>query len=270
VIPIAITLLVGTITEGVVALLGTANGVTGALAGGGLAMALAAVSARRSRHLKGVFLEALRLRAPETREEASHALGRILASARPGGHASQEHFAELTLLAVRALTEVHRLDEASKLLDDVDLGRLTPGRAAIVAQALATCRVRAGDVAGAKAVLAHVARPADNEAVERWMQALDALFSALDGDSEDALKKAAEIEDSEDGALTSENLASIRASLHLVRTHAYAALGKTTEARAELAALRALAGSAGLDQAIHPEGPASPMARRMRAEDPAV
>jgi hypothetical protein len=137
-----------------------------------------------------------------------------------------------------------------------------------VSQALATCLVRAGDVAAAKAALARVPRPAALESVERWISALDALFLALEGESEEALARAAALEGMGDPGTSAEDAAAVRASIHLVRAHALAALGRTSEAREALGALRELAGNAGLDQAMHPAGPASELARRLRAKDP--
>jgi len=252
------TFLIGALVEGCAAATGPTEGILGAVVSGTFMATLTWLRARRSHVARGTVLLAMRLADPTTRDRAREALDQNLARMRPAQDAPWGGYAELAIVVVSGASQAGLFDYGAELLASIPADRLDPRRGALVGQALATCRVRLGDVEGAREAIAAVERPVADDAVERWMQTLEALIAALTGDPEAALSATALVDGDED--------ASLSASRHLVRAHAFAAMSKEAEARAELEALRDTLGDAGLTQALSPDGPASALARELAAE----
>jgi hypothetical protein len=251
------TFLIGAIVEGCAAATGPTEGILGAVVGGTFMATLTWLRARRSHVARGTILLAMRLGDETTRDRAREALDQNLRRMRPEANGTWGGHAELVLVVVAAASQAGLFDYGISLLEALPLSSLDDRRRVLVAQALATCRVRSGDVAGARDAISGIERPVAEAHVERWVATLEALLDALTGSPESALAAVAAGGD-EDAAD-----ASLAASRHLVRAHAFAARGEEHDARAELSALRNLLGDSGLSQALVPEGPASHLAREM-------
>ncbi len=249
------TFLIGAIVEGCAAAGGPTRGVLGAVVGGTFMATLTWLRARRGRHARGTLLLAMRLTDPTTRDRARETIDENLERLAKKGW---NLYAETALVVVGAASQVALFDYARTLLERIPEDSLSPHSRALVAQALSTCRVRLGDLEGARQALDGLDRPAADPSVEAWIRTLEALLDALGDTPEQALSATeAPSEDADP---------SFAASCHLVRAHALAALGREEEARAELQGLLERLGEGGLDQALTPEGPASGLARTMAGE----
>ncbi len=226
--------------------------------GGAAAFFRLLTSSSRRRRMRGAFLLAHRLRDSDARGQALAALERTLDEARPRGTDGDfSTYASMVLLVVTPLTAAGLWKEAERRLAEIPASALGVEQRAVRAQALAACRVHLGDIPGARDALGSVTRPVHDAAVEQWMQATEALLLAVEGRADDAL-----------GILGDETPLdpSMRASMRLVRAHAYASRGARDEACSELEALKREAGTDGLASALAPEGPATPIARELMAQ----
>ncbi len=219
---------------------------------GGLLMML---SARRSRHFRGVALLAWRVTQSATRERATAVLnGRLRVLARS---LHPKEYAELAHLASVPLTAIGEWDAAGEHLGAINVDALEEGERARMRQGIATIKLQAGDLEGAQETIDAVQRPAE-ERVEEWLVALEALLHAVQGGADQALELARSAP-KEEGAL--------KATYDVVRAHAFASMGKDERARKALEAVREVAGAEGLQRAVRPVGPATDLAREMlRAE----
>lgn len=241
-----------TFVAGALATLAFEDHVAGAI-GAGLGGLLAFTAARRARYLRGTALLCYRLTQPAHTAEAAQLLDVRLRNLAP--HLKPEGYAQLALFASVPLTAVGRWKEAADHVERVELGGLDPALRQRVLQALATLRLEHGDLEGASEALAKVERPAA-DAVERWLQATEALLLVIQGNTDGALALAEAHDDPEDAA--------IAASYAVVRAHAFASRGDDAKAKAQLNEVVALAGAEALERAIRPVGPASDLARAMR------
>lgn len=217
---------------------------------GGLLMLL---SARRSRHFRGVALLAWRVTHEATRERAKTVLDaklRHLAKRVPPAE-----YAELAHFASVPLTAIGEWKAAGEHLGAIDVDALEPSERARTRQGIATIKLQAGDLEGAQDAIDAIERPAE-ERVEEWVLALEALLIAVQGGADRALEMARKAP-TEEGAL--------KATWDVVRAHAFASMGKEKRARAALDAVRNVAGDQGLERAVRPVGPATDLAREMLA-----
>ena len=106
-------------------------------------------------------------------------------------------------------------------------------------------------------MLAPIERPTQDEALETWLVAMAALILAVSEEPDAALKLIGGEAESEDPALS--------ASHGIIRAHAWAAAGKEAKARDALQRVFDAAGSAALERAVLPVGPASRLARDLLA-----
>ena len=226
---------------------------TSAALGAGVGGLLMMLSARRSRHFRGVALLAWRVTQDATRERAKAGLDsklRHLAKSVPAAE-----YAELAHLASVPLTAIGEWAAAGEHLGAIDVDALEESERARTRQGIATIKLQAGDLEGAQATIAAVPRPAE-ERVEAWLSALEAILLAVQGNAEAALE-IADAQAPDDGAL--------KATYDVVRAHAFASMGKERKARRALEAVREIAGDEGLQRAIRPVGPATDLAREMLA-----
>lgn len=176
--------------------------------------------------------------------------------ARTQGH---EAWAQWTLrAAARAATAGHTA-EALRWIDRVDVRRVRRGTRDVHAQYTAAFRIRLGDRDGARALLARMQRPAERPDVEEYLCALDGLITALEGDPRAALAAA-------DRALAERVHPTACAVWQATRAHALEATGTSHEAREVLRALQAEHGDAVLKSVAAHDGPASPAATALFAE----
>jgi len=218
---------------------------------GGLLMLL---SARRSRHLRGIMLLSWRLASPLTRDEVVERLRGRLASARRLG---PESYAQLALVAAAPLSAVERWDEVLAALEGVTVESLPRALSERVTQARSMAQIARGDLEAATESLTRIERPAE-PAVERWLRASEALLHAVQGGADQALTIANEERDAD---------AALGASYDIVRAHALASKGDDEGAKAALRRVERVAGAPGLQRAIRPVGPATDLARALLAAD---
>ncbi|MBX3251293.1 MAG: hypothetical protein KF901_29210 [Myxococcales bacterium] len=222
-----------------------------AATGAACALVLAITSARRHRHLRGLTLLAYRLGQPDSRDEArAYLVARLAYLAR---RLPPREYAEYALFASLPLSAVEAWDDARVVLDAVDLDALEPNARSRALQARATLALQRGDLEAASEALAAIPRPAE-PAVERWVQAGEALLLAVQGAADEALARCHEATDA-DGALA--------ATYDVVRAHALACRGEEDEAQKALRRVHAIAGDGGLRRAISPVGPATDLARAL-------
>lgn len=224
---------------------------TAAALGAGVGGLLMMLSARRSRHFRGIALLAWRVTQETTRERAKIGLDaklRHLAKTIPA-----PEYAELAQLASVPLTAIGEWKMAGEHLGAIDVDSLHESERARARQGIATIKMQAGDLEGAQAAIDAIERPAE-ERVEEWLVALEALLAVVQGGADRALEMSREAP-SEEGAL--------KATWDVVRAHAFASMGKEKRARAALDAVRNIAGDEGLQRAVRPVGPATDLAREM-------
>ncbi len=223
---------------------------TGAALGGALAM----LSARRSRHLRGITLLAWRLTQPDSSLQAQRLLDAKLDKLRR--RLSPQTYAQTALFASVPLSAVGAWDTAGRHLEGVSLEAVDRSTGDRTRQALATVYLQRGELEKAHQTIDAIERPAA-EAIEGWLDAMEALLLAVQGGADEALERARAAGDA-DGALA--------ATYDIVRAHAHACRGETSEARAALERVREATGAYGLERALRPVGPATDMARAMLGE----
>lgn len=222
-------------------------GVIGAL--GGFVLLLS--SARRMRHVRGLSVLCQRLAEDDAQPSALRALGRLLDRVKRSD--ADRHIA-LVLMATGPLTQASLWEEARAGLSSIDEQSLTPAQSVLRNQALATCQLQFDELDAARDAIGNIPRPAE-PSIEVWLVAMEALLLAVRGESEAAQAKLR-------GQDTSDN-PSLEASHRLVRAHILADQDQRDAALGELKALRQAAGSAGLERALRPNGPASGLAREL-------
>lgn len=208
-------------------------------------------SARRMRAVRGLSILCQRLLEADAQPKALAALQRLLDRTQ---QRDIDKYIGLVLMATGPLTQAGLWDEARSRLSGIDEASLTPPQAILRDQALATCQLQFDDVDAAHEAISRIPRPAE-PSIEMWLIAMEALLLAVRGDHEAASAKLR----SQD---TSDN-PSLDASHRLVRAHILASEGQSREALEELKALRQVAGRPGLERVLHPDGPASPLAREL-------
>ncbi len=208
-------------------------------------------SARRMRHVRGLSVLCQRLAEEDARPSALRALGRLLDGVRKS---DTDRHAALVLMATGPLTQASLWEEARAGLLSIDEQRLAPAQSVLRNQALATCQLQFDELDAAWDAIGNIPRPAE-PTIEVWLVAMEALLLAVRGESEGAQAKLR-------GQDTSDN-PSLEASHRLVRAHILAGRGQRDAALDELKALREAAGHAGLERVLHPDGPASVLARAL-------
>jgi hypothetical protein len=175
------------------------------------------------------------------------------------GTHGHEAWAQWTLRAAARAGAAGHTAEALRWIDRIDVRRVRRDTRDVHAQYTAAFRIRLGDRDGARALLARMPRPAERPDVEEYLCALDALITALDGDPRAALSGA-------DRALTERLNPTSRAVWQATRAHALEATGSSHEARTVLRALQAEHGDAVIKSVAAHDGPASPAATALLAE----
>ncbi|HSN81372.1 MAG TPA: hypothetical protein VLS88_02235 [Polyangiales bacterium] len=221
------------------------------LLAGVLGLLLLLSSARRMRDVRGLSVLCQRLQEEDVRPQAMQALGRLLDRVQ---RENPQRYVALVLMATGPLTQAGMWDEARSRLRGLDDETLTQSQSVLRNQALATCELQFDDVDAAQRAIDRIARPTEGS-IEVWLVAMEALLMALRGDSERALAQLGTQETKDDPSL--------RASHRLVRAHILASRNDEEAAIVELEMLRQEAGRAGLERAIRPHGPASPLAEQL-------
>ncbi|MEM7137218.1 MAG: hypothetical protein AAF500_11600 [Myxococcota bacterium] len=227
--------------------LDVASGAIALLGGGGLLFS----SVRRLREVRGLSLLCQRLADPEDGTTAREALEKLL---RKTEHRDPALYASLVLMATGPLTQRSLWAQAREHLRSVDPQALDAAQAVLRNQALATCELQFDDTHAAREAIGAIARPADPN-VEIWLVAMEALILAVTGDPDGAAAKL--------GTQETTGNPSLEASHRWVQAHIFAGRGEPTLARRELEALQTVAGRAGIERMLRPEGPASPLAREL-------
>lgn len=226
------------------------------LLAGVLGLLLLLSSARRMRDLRGLSISCQRLQEEDVRPQAMQALERLLDRVR---RENPQRYIALVLMATGPLIQAGMWEEARSRLRGLDDEILTQSQSVLRNQALATCELQFDDIDAAQHAIDRIARPTEGS-IEVWLVAMEALLMALRGDSERALAQL--------GTQETEDNPSLRASHRLVRAHILASRNDEAAAIAELEMLRREAGRAGLERAVRPHGPASPLAEQLlRSED---
>lgn len=145
--------------------------------------------------------------------------------------------------------------EAETLLKKTPAAHLGGGFKAAHAMGLGACRLYQGDLQGAKAWFAQVARPVDDETLETIYRGTDALILVLEGRSQEALSSVGNDEEP-----LSEPTDLERLHEH-VRAHALADLGDGDRARSILRRMLRRHGIGALERVAIVNGPASPLAQ---------
>jgi hypothetical protein len=146
---------------------------------------------------------------------------------------------------------------AIRALEKVDESELGPLMRARRSQALAAFLIRNDDRARAKSELARVPRPVYDPPWEDAVASLDALIVALEGDAQEAERRA---------RLALERRGTPRYTWLAVLAHALAAQGLREEATAVLQQVRATHGNVGLAWVVRDRGAASAIAESLQAE----
>ncbi|MDH3199630.1 MAG: hypothetical protein OEM15_01935 [Myxococcales bacterium] len=208
-------------------------------------------SARRMRHVRGLSVLCQRLAEEDAQATALRALGRLLDRVKKSD--ADRHIA-LVLMATGPLTQASLWEEARAGLSSIDEQSLTPSQSVLRNQALATCQLQFDELGAAENAIERIPRPAE-PSIEVWLVAMEALLLAVRGQPEAARAKLR-------GQDTSDN-PSLEASHRLVRAHILAGQNQRGAALEELKTLHRAAGRAGLERALHPNGPASALAREL-------
>lgn len=222
--------------------------------GGLLALVLLLISARRLRHVRGLSVLSQRLQEEDARPTATRALDTLLSRVR---RKDEQRYVALVLMATGPLTQAGMWAEARERLQDLGEVAMSKPQAVLRDQALAACELQFDDPAAAQRAIDRIQRPTE-PSIEVWLLAMEALLMAVRGESEKAMAHL--------GGQSTEDNPSLRASHRLVHAHVFAKRGDCEAALEELRTLRREAGAAGLERAVLPRGPASPLAEQLLEE----
>lgn len=222
--------------------------------GGGVALLLLLVSARRLHDVRGLSILCQRLQEEDAREQAAAALDRLLLRQR---RRDEQRYVALVLMATGPLTQAGMWETARAQLRGLDEISLSESQAVLRNQALATCELQFNDPEAAQQAIDRIRRPTEGS-IEIWLVAMEALLMAVRGESEKALAHL--------GGQNTDDNPSLRASHRLVHAHILAKRGRTEDALEELRSLRKEAGRAGLERVVSPRGPASSLAEQLLNE----
>jgi len=228
--------------------------VVGALAAGSL---VATLLFRRVSSTQRLRSEVRRLADPATRVGAASRIRALLAEQRPAEGDPVGDYAALVLFAAAGMHAAGLTDQAESLVHALDERLLDDKTRAVRANNLAVLRIHRGNYAGARDALLAVSGSGD-ATVRRQLGCTDALLRVYEGRPKEALDALGP--DSEDERYPSETAMRIA-----IRAHAHAALGAREPARAALDRLRRTPGVDPLAAAIEPQGPATELAKEMRA-----
>jgi hypothetical protein len=159
--------------------------------------------------------------------------------------------------AARASLAGHTID-ALRWTEGIDPRRVGRKLRCVHAQHVASFRLILGDRPGARALLATAPRPAEPEAMELAIQALEGLLEAIEGDAAVALART-------DKALATANEGPVKMTWRAARAHALVASGAQSDAHTLLLALRAEHGDLPLTRIVGHGGPASAAAATVLA-----
>jgi hypothetical protein len=223
-----------------------------------VATPLVLLSAMRRRRLRGALLLAYRLKDDIVREQSLRALTRLVKRSRPRKGQPPTPHVQLLLMLAAPLTAFGLSADLESWLSEAPTEGLSPRTAALRAQTLATCRVEAGDVRGAREALDAIPNASIDPLLDDWLTATRALLLAVGDAPEDALEKLGPDDEDLEAALL--------ASRCIVRAHVLAARGDEAGAERELRRALEAAGASALGRAARPEGPATALAERLRRE----
>lgn len=226
-----------------------------ALVGLSIGLAISVFSAYRDRYLKGAILLASRLEEREISERVAGALFSLLDRVKEKQPALHTR---LLLGSLPYLTAIGLRRPVERRLAALDLESLDPRERALRAQALATCRLHLGDLDGAEQAIAEAPEQLE-PIIERWLSMSLSLIDAARGNHDAAIKRVNSIDIGSDPSLA--------ATAKLVMAHALASRGDDEGAEGELRGLRDAAGAGALVHALHPEGPATPLARALMTSE---
>ncbi len=223
-------------------------------------IALAVVTARRSRHFRLVDYLGKKL-SHEDSAAALAALDAQVVSWSGSGKFPSKEAAHLTLQAARYAIEAQHLPHALRWLAAIPECELTQDLRVPFAQYLASARLGTGDRKGAREALSAVSRPARPIEFEALLLAMDGLLDVLDEDPSAAARAT--------NALAQKVPTAARVTWLAVHAHALAAAGDRDGARVALGEIREAVGEPGLRRVARHEGPASTLAAAMLvAEEP--
>lgn len=164
-------------------------------------------------------------------------------------------YPELSLLAAARLIERRHFVAAARLCADLPEAWLSPEQSTLRANNLALCRIRIGDLPGAREALER-ARPPERPSEARILSSTRAMLLALDGRAEAALAIVDDPSNLDPGT---------KLTLLLARAHACAALGQDARVEATLDEIERDFGPPMLEALAHPPGPATALAQRRQA-----
>ena len=213
-------------------------------------------SAYRHRYLKGAILLASRLEDRDISERVAQALFTLLDHVQKK---QPEIHTRLLLGSLPYLTAIGLRRPVERRLAALDIERLDRRERALRAQALATCRLHLGDLDGAEEAIREAPEKLE-PIIERWLSMSLSLIDAARGRSDAAIKRVNSIDTGSDPSLA--------ATAKLVMAHALASRGDRKGAEGALRSLQAAAGDGALVHALHPEGPATPIARSLMRRKP--
>jgi hypothetical protein len=225
-----------------------------ALLGGALGLLLLLNSAWRLRQVRGLSILCQRLQEEDARPTAAAALDRLLDKVR---RKDEQRYIALVLMATGPLTQAGMWGVARERLRSLVDDTLDESQAVLRNQALATCELQFDDADAAQCAINRIQRPTESS-IEVWLVAMEALLLAVRGKTEQALSRL--------GAQDVEDNPSLRASHRLVHAHVLAERGDTKAALDELRSLQREAGRTGLERAMLPRGPASPLAEQLLSD----
>lgn len=220
-----------------------------------LGLGISFASAYRDRYLKGAILLASRL---DERAISEHVAASLFALLDRVKEKQPAIHTRLLLGSLPYLTAIGLRRPVERRLAALDIEQLDRRERALRAQALATCRLHLGDLDGAEQAVREA--PEELEPIiERWLSMSLSLIDAARGNSDAAIQRVNAIDTSSDPSLA--------ATAKLVMAHALASRGDKDGAEGELRGLRDAAGEGALVHALHPEGPATPIARALMIDE---
>jgi tetratricopeptide (TPR) repeat protein len=228
----------------------------GAALGWGLALGTFVLAARLwLAPLRPIFALRAALENPAAVDRAAENLARSFeAGPRHPSGIAQRRSANRAIAAVAVLSEARRWPEARRVLDTIPIQGLDRLRRAALQASRATVLLYAGDKNAAWAALRDAYANADDASIRRLVILTDALLSALDGHSNEALTRLAQVPEP--------NEPRVQRAWLIAKSQALAGAGRMSEARECLEAL-ARNWPDGLTRVMELGGPAASLARRL-------